>query len=259
MKYSAIPFYRTQIRTQLKAFRVVYKESDLYLLAEKDLTSETTEILVKVRKPLEEYVFKNKKFLESKTPIAVKDAPGIVKKMALAGKIAGVGPMASVAGAIAQEVGEKLIEKKLTSQVVVENGGDVFLNLKKDARVIIFAGDSPFSGKIGIVIKKEIMPCGVCTSSGKIGHSLSFGRADAVTVVHKDTAIADALATSFGNMIFSSKDFKRIIKKVKKIKNLLGVVVIIEDKVLIYGKEIKLDILPQDNRIVSILKEKVRK
>ncbi len=240
MKYSQVPFYRTSVTTSLKSFRVVYRESDLFVLAEKDLSFETLKILVETRKPLEEYILKHKEFLHSKVPVGVYEKEGIVKKMALAGKIAGVGPMASVAGAIAQEVGEKLIKKGLTSQVVVENGGDVFLSLKKDAVVTIFAGDSPFSGKVGVVIKKEIMPCGVCTSSGKVGHSLSFGRADAVTVVHRDTAIADALATSFGNMVTSARDFKKIVKKAKKLKNLFGIIVIVEDKILVYGKDLKL-------------------
>ena len=244
MKFSQIPFYRTQISTLLKTFRVVYKETDLQILAERDLTSEVISIIREIRTPLEAYILKNPLFLKSLVPLPDDpEAPEIVKTMLKAGEIAGVGPMASVAGAIAEKVGRILLEKGLTSQVAVENGGDIFLNLNKTARVALFAGDSPFSGKIALVIEKEIMPCGVCTSSGKIGHSLSFGRADAVTVVHKDTAVADALATAFGNILKTSKDFNKVVSKAEKVKNLLGVVGIVEDRIFIWGKFIYIELI----------------
>ena len=97
-KYSAIPFYRTFTSTPLKAFRVVYKETDLYVLAEKDLTSETLALVRKVRMPLESYILKNPPFLKSLDPLPEDpSAPEIVKAMLKAGIIAGVGPMAGVA------------------------------------------------------------------------------------------------------------------------------------------------------------------
>jgi len=241
-KYSAIPFYRTLTSTPLKAFRVVYKETDLYVLAEKDLTLETLALVRKVRIPLESYILKNPIFLKSFDPLPEDpSAPEIVKVMLKAGMIAGVGPMAGVAGAIAEKVGKTLLEKGFTSQVAVENGGDIFLSLKKTAKVALFAGDSPFSGKIALVIKKELMPCGVCTSSGKIGHSLSLGKADALTVIHKDTATADALATAFGNILKTQEDLKKIVNKAKKIKDLFGLVVILKDKIFLFGKNIKME------------------
>lgn len=241
-KYSGIPFYRTVSSAPLKSFRVVYKETDLFVLAEKDLTSETLSLVRSVRLPLEAYILKNPAFLKSLEPLPDDEkAPEIVKVMLKAGSIAQVGPMASVAGAIAEKVGKALLEKGFTSQVAVENGGDIFLALKKDARVCLFAGDSPFSGKLALVIKKELMPCGVCTSSGKIGHSLSLGVADAVTVVHKDTATADALATAFGNMLKKPDDFKRIINMAKKIEGLFGVSAILGEKVFLFGKNLRIE------------------
>ncbi len=241
-KYSVIPFYRTLVSTPLKKFRVVYKETDLQILAEKELVSEALSIIKEIRLPLETYIIKNPEFLKSLVPLALDpEAPEIVKIMLKAGKVAGVGPMAAVAGAIAERMGKMLLEKGLTSQVAVENGGDIFLALKKDAKVALFAGDSPFSGKIALLIKKELMPCGVCTSSAKIGHSLSFGKADALTVVHKDTAIADALATSFGNTFKKAEDFKKIVAKAEKIDGLMGIVAILKDKIFVWGKYIRLD------------------
>lgn len=241
-KYSGIPFYRTLVSSPLKSFRVVYKETDLFILAEKDLTSETLSLVRSIRLPLEAYILKNPLFLKSLQPLPEDpDAPEIVKTMLKAGIVAKVGPMASVAGAIAEKVGRTLLKKGLTSQIAVENGGDIFVFLKKPVKIALFAGDSPFSGKIALLIKKELMPCGVCSSSGKIGHSLSFGKADAITVVHKDTAIADALATAFGNILKTKEDFKKIVSKAKKIKDLIGIVAILEDKLFLFGKELKVE------------------
>lgn len=241
-KYSGIPFYRTLVSSPLKSFRVVYKETDLFILAEKDLTSETLSLVRSIRLPLEAYILKNPLFLKSLQPLPEDpDAPEIVRTMLKAGMVAKVGPMASVAGAIAEKVGKTLLKKGFTSQIAVENGGDIFVFLKKPVKIALFAGDSPFSGKIAILIKKELMPCGVCSSSGKIGHSLSFGEADAITVVHKDTAIADALATAFGNTLKTKEDFKKIVSKAKKIKDLIGIVAILEDKLFLFGKELKVE------------------
>ena len=254
-KYSYIPFYRTISSTSLKTFRVVYKETDLFVLAEKDLTLETLSLVRSIRLPLEAYILKNPLFLKSLEPLPYDPkASEIVRTMLKAGMVAQVGPMASVAGAIAEKVGRALLEKGLTSQVAVENGGDIFLALKKDARVLLFAGDSPFSGKIALLIKKELMPCGVCTSSAKIGHSLSFGNADALTVIHKDTAIADALATAFGNLLKTPEDFKKILNKAKKIDGLFGVVAVLKDKIFLFGEKIRLEPFSTYEKINFFLK-----
>lgn len=244
MKYAGIPFYRTLVKSHLKAFRVVYKQTDLLILAERELIEETLSLVIEIRKPLEAYIFKNSFFLKSLEPLPDDPhAPELVRKMLLAGQIAGVGPMASVAGAIAEAVGKRLIEKGFTQEIVVENGGDIFLALKKEAIVSLFAGESIFSGKIGLKIPREIQPCGVCTSSGKIGHSLSFGEADAITVVHKDTAIADALATAYGNLLKEGENFKKISHLAKKIKDLYGVFAILKNKFYAITENISLEVL----------------
>ncbi len=244
--YSEIPYYRVRVSSSLFRFRVVYKQTDLFVLAEKDLTEETLRLVMEIRRPLEAYILKNPLFLKSLVPLPEDPlAPQIVKKMLLAGKVAGVGPMAGVAGAIAEEVGRALLERGLTGEVAVENGGDIFLSLKKEARVSLFAGDSPFSGKIALLIPQELQPCGVCTSSGKVGHSLSFGKADAITVVHKNTAIADALATAFGNMLKEGKDFKKVSAKAEKIDGLLGVFAILKDRFYALSQKIRIEPLLQ--------------
>jgi len=235
-QYAGIPFYRTQVLSGLITTRVVLKQTDLFILAEKDVSDETVRIVREVRAPLEQYILKNPIFLKSLVPLPFDpSAPEIVKSMLRAGERAGVGPMASVAGAIAEAVGRELLRRGLTKVVAVENGGDIFLSLCRDAKIKIFAGNTVFSD-LTILVPEALQPCGVCTSSGKIGHSLSFGKAEAITVLAKDTAYADALATSLGNLLREKRDLKLLEREVKKRKDILGVVAILEDKAFLWGK-----------------------
>ncbi|WP_022852769.1 UPF0280 family protein [Thermodesulfatator atlanticus] len=233
--------YRTRIKTKnLVSFRVILHESDLMVLAERDLSSETLALLFSLRKELEDYIARRPEFLTSLTPISQDEsAPSLARKMIKAGKLAGTGPMAAVAGAIAQEIGKTLLDQGLTSEIVVENGGDIFLSLKREATVAIWAGKSPLSGKLALRIKKHLMPCGVCTSSGTVGHSLSLGKADAMCVIAKDTAFADAAATALGNLIREEKDFKKLKKALKKLPQILGVVCILGDKLFAAGEAVE--------------------
>jgi hypothetical protein len=142
--------------------------------------------------------------------------------------------MASVAGAIAQSVGLSL--KPLSPLIVIENGGDCYLDLQEDIRVGIFAGpDSPFTGKVGLRFTADRFPFGICTSSGTIGHSLSFGKADAVTVVSRDAALADAAATALGNLVRNPQDIGRALELAPSIPLLEGVLIIARDKIGIWG------------------------
>ena len=151
-------------------------------------------------------------------------APEIVREMIAAGRAAGVGPMAAVAGAVAEAVGRVLLD--YSHQVVVENGGDVFIKTKGPVVAGLFAGDSPLSMKIGIKVPDTRNGIGLCTSSGTVGHSLSTGSADAVCVVSHSCALADAAATAIGNRIRSPGEIKTAIAFGKHIAGVLGVVVV---------------------------------
>ncbi len=128
--------------------------------------------------------------------------------MSAAAQRAGVGPMAAVAGAIAEAVGQALSEKFGCREVVVENGGDIWAQTVSSLTVSVYAGGSPLSGKVGMVVPPDLSPLAICTSSGTVGHSLSFGRADAVMVVCRDAALADAYATAFGNRLTTTADIE---------------------------------------------------
>jgi ApbE superfamily uncharacterized protein (UPF0280 family) len=218
----------------LISFNVLVRETDLYIRASTNLKRKTHKLVLKYRSMLEEYIAHNPDFLTSLKPITVgKDAPRIAKEMAIAASKVGVGPMASVAGAIAEFVGNELFA--LSPEIIIENGGDIYLKSLKKRMIGIYAGQSPLTGKIGLEINAEDTPLGICTSSGTVGHSLSFGQADAVIVLSKSAILADAAATAIGNSIVHPDDIPRGIELAEDIEGLKGVLIIKDDKLGIWG------------------------
>jgi ApbE superfamily uncharacterized protein (UPF0280 family) len=151
-----------------------------------------------------------------------------------AARAAGVGPMAAVAGAIAEFVGKELLAAG-TAEIIIENGGDIFLHRNKDCLVSIFAGRSPLSQKVGIRVPVAHLPLGVCTSSGAVGHSLSLGKADSVTVLARSTPLADAVATRLGNEVSVEDDIDRALQTAQSFPDILGVVIILGDRLGAWG------------------------
>ena len=198
--------YRHWVKDKsLVSFNVTVKETDLYIRASRDLQLETREVVIRERAALEDYIQRHPGFSVAMTPYPVKDnAPSIVREMAEAAEKVGVGPMAAVAGAIAERVGRALLE--FSPETIVENGGDIFLKSRKKRTVGIYAGKSPFSDRLALEFKPSETPLGICTSSGTVGHSLSLGKADAVIVLAPCTALADAAATAIGNLIKEEAD-----------------------------------------------------
>ncbi len=218
----------------LIAFNAAEKETDLYIRAVSDLQRKARRLIVKYRRQLEGYIGRNPDFVTSLTPLRVEDdAPAIVKGMAEAGEKAGVGPMAAVAGAIAEYVGWELLE--FSPEIIVENGGDIFLKFLNKRVVGIFAGESPLSGKIGLEIEARDTPLGICTSSGTVGHSLSYGKADAVVVVSASAALADAAATAIGNRVEKPGDIDAAIDFGNSINGIKGIVIIIGESLGVWG------------------------
>jgi hypothetical protein len=210
------------------------KETDLLIAAERHLEKEAEEAVLKYRNQIEEYIETTPLFKDSLIPLSSDPfAPKIVKEMLTAAEKAGVGPMASVAGAIAEYVGRDLLA--YSGEIIVENGGDLFLKVLRDIVVEIFSGDSPLSGKLALRIKSENTPLGICTSSGTIGHSLSFGSADAVTIVSASASLADAVATSTGNMIKKKEDISRGLQYAQSIEGVRGAVIMKEHSLGVWG------------------------
>ncbi len=218
-------------REKLHGYNVTYKETDLYIKTESILKKEAVSSLFKYRAEIENYISKHPDFYNSLIPLdIIGDEPDIVRSMKEAGKSANVGPFASVAGAIAEKVSLDL--SLFSGEVVVENGGDIFLTGKKDKIVKIF---SKVIENIGIKIDKKDLPMAVCSSSAKIGHSLSLGNADLVTVICKKGATADAFATAICNNLKNRDDIDKTIKKFKKVDEIMGCLIIFKDSIAGWG------------------------
>ncbi len=227
--------YRNLVKTDdLVQFQVMVKETDLLVRAERDLSKETRESVLTYRHQLETYIAMNPEFQKSLIPLPDDPyAPEIVREMIQASRLAHVGPMAAVAGAMAESVSKDLL--KLSKEVIVENGGDIYLATSKERTIGIYAGDSPLSLKIGIVVSPEETPLGICTSSGTVGPSLSFGKADAVCILSKSSALADAAATALGNVVKEKKDIEAGLERGKEIAGVLGTLIIVEEKMGVWG------------------------
>lgn len=227
--------YRRWTRdTDLLSFKSTVKETDLLVRARKDLAPEAYRATLEGRSSIEEYIAVHPDFLTSLEPVPVpRTAPDIVRTMAHAAQQVGVGPMAAVAGAIAEKVGRDLM--RFSPEVVVENGGDIFIKATRKMVVGVYAGDSPFTANIALDIEPDETPLGVCTSSGTVGHSLSYGSADAVIVLSPSAALADAAATAIGNLVTAGDDIPVGIAFAQNVKGLKGVVIIVGDRLGAWG------------------------
>ncbi len=220
-------FYRELTKdSDLIGQEVIVKETDLFIFAEKDIRPIAEGIVIKYRAEIEDYISDRPEFMASLEPISHDPlAADIIKEMIRTTGLAGVGPMASVAGAIDDFVGNELLA--YSKQIIIENGGDIFIKSGKVRTVAIYAGDSPLSNKIFIKINPEDTPVGVCTSSGTVGHSLSFGKADACVIIAKSATLADAVATAACNRIKEKKDIAPSLEFALSIKGVKAAVAIL--------------------------------
>ena len=220
-------------------FEVMEKETDLSIYADIDLKKEGSRSVSRLRRELESYIRSDPDFFSSLEPLKLKPgAPEIARVMAEAGKKAGVGPMAAVAGAFSDFVGRELL--KLSKQVIIENGGDIFISSLVPRTIGIYAGEeSPFTGRLAISVEDAKNGLGICTSSGTVSHSLSFGKTDATLIISDSAALADAAATAVGNAVKSKEDIERGLEVARSIDGVKGVLIIAGDKMGTWG-EIKL-------------------
>jgi ApbE superfamily uncharacterized protein (UPF0280 family) len=217
-------------RQKMFPFRVTAGETDLFIqTSEKGLESVAEEIVNTTREIIKKYIENNPEFETSFSPLPFdKNSDKIIRKMLSESEKAGLGPMATVAGCLAEETGLNLLN--FCDEVIIENGGDIFI--KSDIPFItgIYAGpNSPFSNKIGLKFNYN-HPVGICTSSGTLGHSASFGKADAVCVIAKSAYTADAFATSLCNMVKTDNDIIKALEHAKTQNDIEGVLIIKGDK-----------------------------
>ena len=227
--------YRNRIlKNNLSSYNVTIRETDLFISSNCNLQTLAYRFALNRRSSIENFIKLHPSFLTSLSPVPFDDfAPEIVKDMIAAAIKANVGPMAAVAGAIAEHVGRDLLP--YSQNVIVENGGDIFINSESDLHVGIFSGMSPFSDRLSIFVKADETPIGICTSSGTVGHSFSFGNADAVCVKAKSVSLADAAATAVANKVKSKKDIAYALEEGMKIESVQGIVIVIADQFGVIG------------------------
>lgn len=212
--------YRTNtFNSDLVSFQVKRFESDLLIYAHSELSILSFKYLQRIHGQVSDYCQNHPEFEKSLEPVDIaNNSPRIIKIMHKASIRAGVGPMATVAGAIAESVGKKLL--KHSKEIIIENGGDIFIAVSKTRKVGIFAGIGNVYNQLIIKINPAQSPCGICTSSGQFGHSLSLGNTCATIILAKSSALADGYATAFGNIVNSDDDIDFALKSARRKKTL---------------------------------------
>ena len=205
------------------------------------------------RKDLEKFISDYPEFKDSLEPLNMKrgEHPRIIDLMIRAGEIAEIGPFSAVAGTISQIAAESGFNSG-AKNIMVDNGGDIEIIGRKDFKVGIYAGESQISGRLILSIKAEELPAGVCTSSSTVGHSMSFGNADAVVVTSNEASISDAAATSIANEVAGEEvesSVKKGLDKADDISEIRGCMVVREDYVGTVGKLPDINLLREGEEV----------
>jgi len=209
-----------------------FKETNLLIKCDEERAiGATIDAALQTRREIEGLIATNPEFRWSLEPIKLEGQhPRVIELMLRAGELAGVGPFAAVAGAISQ-VAAEAAQRAGAKNVIIENGGDIAIAGNQEFRVGVFAGNVEGSGKIGFLVKPEELPLGICTSSGTIGHSISFGEADAVAVVAREASVADAAATSVANAVKGTDtkiSINKGLERAKQISEIKGCLIVRE-------------------------------
>ena len=245
MVYEPREYRKLHREVDLQHFQVCVGETDLDIGIKKsqyntDLVRLTEEYVKNERQLFQEYLAKHPDFLTALEPWPLNLAeqeqgqvPPAVVAMSQAAEAAGVGPMAAVAGWFAERTG--LYLARFSKDVIVENGGDIWLKSSRIRKISIYAGNSPFSQRIGLEIRPKHTPLGICTSSGTVGHSLSFGCADAMVILAPSAVLADAVATAAGNRVQEVADLQKTVEWALSIPGVTGAVAVLGDKLAAQG------------------------
>jgi len=222
--------------SKLKKEHFQLKETIATIVAENDFYIEIAkEEIENRRNDIEQFIKENKDFVGALKPLNyIKNAPEIINKMCESSVKLNVGPMATVAGIIAEYAVKAMIADG-AKHAIVDNGGDIAIFSDRAINVGIYTGNIYTDG-FALKIEPKNQIYGVCTSSGKIGHSLSFGNCDAVTVLSHNLSVADAAATALGNLVQTRRDIKNAFNILEDVDEIIGAVIFVGDHVGIWGK-----------------------
>ncbi len=237
--------YREDIDNELSHFEIQVKDTDLSVsflpndgISIDEVRENLFQFIYEKRRELEKFIEAVPPFQTSLRPMVFNgEIPPLALDMVSAANRCDVGPMAAVAGTFSEIAWQYL--RNYGSEIIIENGGDIVSDSQKERIIKVFAGSSIFSGKIGIKLSPG--KHGICTSSGTVGPSFSFGQADAVVIISKSASLADAAATAGGNRIQNSDDFKGALAFLQAIDGVDGILMIKEDKMLAWGN---LEVVP---------------
>jgi ApbE superfamily uncharacterized protein (UPF0280 family) len=234
-------FYRDwQHPDDLVSHTVRHGETDLHVFTKAEVPPRTfrrklDSLVLKYRAQLEETIENNSSFLHSLLPVDLRSPYPMIDAMVKKSREAGVGPMAGVAGAVAEFVGKGLLS--LTDEIIVENGGDVFLKSGADRTVLLYAGeDSPFKDRLRIRLRGGGQPRGLATSSRTIGHSLSLGNTDATLIIADSAVTADVFATAVGNRVKRADDLQGAVEFALSFRSIKGGLILIGDRMAAFGE-----------------------
>jgi hypothetical protein len=192
--------------------------------------------IVRQRETLEAYIARHPVFQSALEPVALLDgAPEVARRMARASASAGVGPMAAVAGAMAQRAAEAALAVG-AREVIVDNGGDLYLRVAEPVVVGLGAGPARVADRLAFSLQPHETPVAICSSSGTMGHSMSLGRCDLATVVAADAALADAAATRAANLVKCPADVDAALDRIHAIAGVAGVLIATGERIGLAGR-----------------------
>jgi ApbE superfamily uncharacterized protein (UPF0280 family) len=188
------------------------------------------------RNLLEGYLRRQPEFRTALVPLALlPGAPEVAVRMQAAARLTGVGPMAAVAGAMAQLAAEAALGGG-AGEAVIENGGDIYLCSPRPVLIALYPGPGQLAGRLALEVQPGEMPLGVCSSSARLGHSFSFGDCDLATVVARDAALADAAATLAGNLVRRESDLPAALRRVAALPGVSGLLLVKGRKIGMAGR-----------------------
>jgi hypothetical protein len=219
---------------QERTYRTFTHRDAVFRICCSHLDAVTAEI-VRQRQILEDYLTRHPDFQTALAPVELlADAPAVARRMARAAELVGVGPMAAVAGAMAQCAAEAGLGAG-ADEVVVENGGDIYLKTTGAVTIGLHTGTARIGDRLAFSLGADETPIAVCSSSGKMGHSMSMGQCDLATAVAKDAALADAAATAAANRVKTVDDVNPTVEFIAGIEGIDGALIVKNDRIGLAG------------------------
>ena len=215
--------------------KVEIEETAATIAADREFLASAVEAIRSTRSQIERQIRQDRFFLTTLEPYDPEpSSQRIIRRMCAASAAAGVGPMATIAGVIAQEALEAMVSNGCRHGWV-DNGGDIALITERPATLEIFS-DPESRNACALELEPTDEIIGVCTSSGTLGHSVSFGNADVALAIADDAVLADALATAIGNAVTDKKSLSTCFDKFKSMDGFRAGLAMIEGSISMHGK-----------------------